>query len=454
MPERTFIAAMFTASSPEAQNRLSCTPGDRVGQAGGERGGPGDVAALVADRGDDAEHDVVDRGRVERREAAAHLVDQADDQRDRLDLVQRPGRLAPPARGADRVVDVGLGNLRHRCPLLAPLLHTPAPDDSRRPGATVTGPRRTVAVVRGRLLMSRARGGEQGCRSRFAGSSRTRRATPVIVETIVVPDPGPGEAVVKVQACGVCHTDLHYREGGINDEFPFLLGHEAAGIVEAVGEGVTDVAPGDFVILNWRAVVRHLPRLPPRRALVLLLHPQRRPEDDPDLGRGALRRAGHRRVRREDARPRRAVHEGQPRGEARGRRPARLRRDGRHRRRDQHRQASAAATRSPSSAAAGSATPPSPAPGSPARPRSSRSTSTTGSSSGPRSFGATHTINSREQRRRGGRAGAHRRQRRERRRRRRRPPRDVHPGLLRPRPRRHRRARRRAHPGHAHRAAR
>ena len=57
-----------------------------------------------------------------------------------------------------------------------------------------------------------------------------------------------------MQACGVCHTDLHYREGGINDEFPFLLGHEAAGIVESVGEGVTDVAPGDFVILNWRAV--------------------------------------------------------------------------------------------------------------------------------------------------------------------------------------------------------
>ncbi|AUG80378.1 S-(hydroxymethyl)mycothiol dehydrogenase [Kitasatospora sp. MMS16-BH015] len=80
------------------------------------------------------------------------------------------------------------------------------------------------------------------------------KGEPVRVETIVVPDPGPGEAVVKVQACGVCHTDLHYREGGINDEFPFLLGHEAAGVVESVGEGVTEVAPGDFVILNWRAV--------------------------------------------------------------------------------------------------------------------------------------------------------------------------------------------------------
>jgi S-(hydroxymethyl)mycothiol dehydrogenase len=77
---------------------------------------------------------------------------------------------------------------------------------------------------------------------------------PVSIETIVVPDPGPGEALVKIQACGVCHTDLHYREGGINDEFPFLLGHEAAGRVEAVGAGVTEVTPGDFVILNWRAV--------------------------------------------------------------------------------------------------------------------------------------------------------------------------------------------------------
>jgi S-(hydroxymethyl)mycothiol dehydrogenase len=81
-----------------------------------------------------------------------------------------------------------------------------------------------------------------------------KKGDPVSVETIVIPDPGPGEAVVAVQACGVCHTDLHYREGGINDDFPFLLGHEAAGIVEAVGDGVTDVAPGDFVILNWRAV--------------------------------------------------------------------------------------------------------------------------------------------------------------------------------------------------------
>jgi S-(hydroxymethyl)mycothiol dehydrogenase len=83
--------------------------------------------------------------------------------------------------------------------------------------------------------------------------SRTKGA-PVSLETVIVPDPGPGEAVVSIKACGVCHTDLHYRQGGINDEFPFLLGHEAAGYVEQVGEGVTDLEPGDFVILNWRAV--------------------------------------------------------------------------------------------------------------------------------------------------------------------------------------------------------
>jgi S-(hydroxymethyl)mycothiol dehydrogenase len=76
----------------------------------------------------------------------------------------------------------------------------------------------------------------------------------VEVTTVLVPDPGPGEALVRVQACGVCHTDLHYREGGIGTDFPYLLGHEAAGLVESVGDDVTHLEPGDFVILNWRAV--------------------------------------------------------------------------------------------------------------------------------------------------------------------------------------------------------
>ena len=81
-----------------------------------------------------------------------------------------------------------------------------------------------------------------------------KKGEPVEVTDVVIPDPGPGDVVVDILACGVCHTDLTYREGGINDEYPFLLGHEAAGTVESVGAGVTHVQPGDFVILNWRAV--------------------------------------------------------------------------------------------------------------------------------------------------------------------------------------------------------
>ncbi|MGX9671500.1 S-(hydroxymethyl)mycothiol dehydrogenase [Mycobacterium sp. HM-7] len=83
--------------------------------------------------------------------------------------------------------------------------------------------------------------------------SRTKKQ-PIELVDIVIPDPGPGEVVVDIIACGVCHTDLTYREGGINDQYPFLLGHEAAGTVESIGTDVTHVAPGDFVILNWRAV--------------------------------------------------------------------------------------------------------------------------------------------------------------------------------------------------------
>ncbi|MDA0264714.1 MAG: S-(hydroxymethyl)mycothiol dehydrogenase [Chloroflexi bacterium] len=79
------------------------------------------------------------------------------------------------------------------------------------------------------------------------------KGAPVQLVPILVPDPGPGEVLVRVKACGVCHTDLHYREGAINDNFPFLLGHEASGSIESVGEGVTNVVPGDFVIIAWRA---------------------------------------------------------------------------------------------------------------------------------------------------------------------------------------------------------
>jgi S-(hydroxymethyl)mycothiol dehydrogenase len=80
------------------------------------------------------------------------------------------------------------------------------------------------------------------------------KGEPVKNVTIVIPEPGPNDVIVKIQACGVCHTDLAYRDGDIEDAYPFLLGHEAAGVVETVGDRVTHVEPGDFVVLNWRAV--------------------------------------------------------------------------------------------------------------------------------------------------------------------------------------------------------
>src|SRR2546421_2022154 len=89
--------------------------------------------------------------------------------------------------------------------------------------------------------------------STVQGVVAPQKGAAVTIEQVVVPDPGPGEVVVRPQACGVCHTDLHYREGAINDDFPFLLGHEAAGRVESVGDGVHNVAPGDYVVLAWRA---------------------------------------------------------------------------------------------------------------------------------------------------------------------------------------------------------
>jgi S-(hydroxymethyl)mycothiol dehydrogenase len=68
------------------------------------------------------------------------------------------------------------------------------------------------------------------------------------------PGSGARRGAGRHLACGVCHTDLHYKQGGISDDYPFLLGHEAAGTVAAVGEGVTGLAVGDYVVLNWRAV--------------------------------------------------------------------------------------------------------------------------------------------------------------------------------------------------------
>ena len=155
------------------------------------------------------------------------------------------------------------------------------------------------------------------------------RGEPTTLETIVVPDPGPGEAVVKVQACGVCHTDLHYREGGINDDFPFLLGHEAAGVVESVGAGVESVAPGDFVVLNWRAVCGECRSCKRGRPWYCFNTHNATPEDDPHRRHAAHPGPRDRRVRRKDLGRSRAVHQGEPLGSPRGGRPAGMRGDGR-----------------------------------------------------------------------------------------------------------------------------
>ncbi len=163
------------------------------------------------------------------------------------------------------------------------------------------------------------------------------KGEPVEVTEVIVPDPGPGEALVRVQACGVCHTDLHYKMGGIGDSYPYLLGHEAAGIVEAVGDNVTEVEPGDFVILNWRAVCgqcRACQRGRPWYCFSTHNAKQKMTLADgtelsPALGIGAfaektLVAAG-------------TVHQGQPGDRPGDRGAARLRRDGRPRRGDQHR---------------------------------------------------------------------------------------------------------------------
>ena len=77
---------------------------------------------------------------------------------------------------------------------------------------------------------------------------------PATIEEFIIDEPGPGEALVRILASGVCHTDLSAKNGVFGtDGFPFLLGHEGSAVVERVGEGVDNIAPGDHVILAWRA---------------------------------------------------------------------------------------------------------------------------------------------------------------------------------------------------------
>ncbi|PPQ14453.1 zinc-dependent alcohol dehydrogenase, partial [Bradyrhizobium sp. AC87j1] len=76
---------------------------------------------------------------------------------------------------------------------------------------------------------------------------------PLVIEDVPVPQPGPGEILVKVKACGVCHTDLHAASGDwpVKPVPPFIPGHEAAGTVAALGSGVKNLKVGDAVGVAW-----------------------------------------------------------------------------------------------------------------------------------------------------------------------------------------------------------
>jgi Zn-dependent alcohol dehydrogenase len=75
---------------------------------------------------------------------------------------------------------------------------------------------------------------------------------PMRLEEVALAEPGPGEVLVRVQAAGVCHSDLHYLTGDLTCRLPAILGHEGAGVVERTGPDVRGVAPGDAVVLMWR----------------------------------------------------------------------------------------------------------------------------------------------------------------------------------------------------------
>ena len=176
---------------------------------------------------------------------------------------------------------------------------------------------------------------------------------PLVVQEVDLAEPRAGEVLVRLVACGVCHTDLYTASGADPSGYaPTVLGHEGAGVVERVGEGVTSLAPGDHVVTLFSPQCREcvhclsdahepLPRdpraaeqgLPPRRHDAALA---RRRADPPLHGhldvRGVHRDAGDR------------AREGQPGGAARARVPVRLRALDRARRRDEHREGRAGST--------------------------------------------------------------------------------------------------------------
>ena len=116
-------------------------------------------------------------------------------------------------------------------------------------------------------------------------------AKPLAVQDVELDGPGPGEVLVRLAACGVCHTDLYTASGADPSGYaPTVLGHEGAGVVEDVGEGVTSVAPGDHVVTLFSPQCRKCVHcLSPKTNICLAIREQQNlgylPDESTRLGR-------------------------------------------------------------------------------------------------------------------------------------------------------------------------
>jgi S-(hydroxymethyl)glutathione dehydrogenase/alcohol dehydrogenase len=93
--------------------------------------------------------------------------------------------------------------------------------------------------------------------TRFRAAVLHEKDAPLSIENVTLPAPGPREVLVRNHASGLCHTDLEVIQGRLAYPFPIVLGHEGAGVVEAVGSEVTTVRPGDHVIASWNPACGH-----------------------------------------------------------------------------------------------------------------------------------------------------------------------------------------------------
>ncbi|MCA3721887.1 alcohol dehydrogenase catalytic domain-containing protein, partial [Phenylobacterium sp.] len=107
---------------------------------------------------------------------------------------------------------------------------------------------------------------------------------PLQIEDVQINKPGPREVLVRTKAAGLCHSDLHFMEGSYPHPLPAVLGHESAGVVEAVGSEVRTVKPGDHVITCLSAYCGHCEScLTGRLSLCVSPETKRESGDEPRL---------------------------------------------------------------------------------------------------------------------------------------------------------------------------